>query len=397
MDVAAQRAGVGAATVRRLTQLMLLVGSEGSYTEADVRRIQLMALLEASGLDAAALADVVTRGGFSLESVDQAVQGVFSPLTDETFGQLSARTGIPVEQLTVLRDVTGDKPAHAHDFVREQEMAILSLVQYQLELGFGWPAIERALRVYGDSLRRVAEGEAEWWRSEVQSPMLDDGGQADALGRRAAEITPRLWEASDRAVLAIYHAQQMHVWSTNIVHGITTALEQAGLHAHEDPMPPAMCFLDLTGFTELTQRLGDAAAAGMLERLNRIVQRIAVEHGGRPVKWLGDGVMLVFADPPAGVAAAIEMVAALSAAELPPAHVGLHVGPVIRQEGDYYGQTVNLASRIGDYARPGEVLVSRAVVDASADSPLAFDEVGAVELKGVSGLVDLYIAKRAAP
>ena len=75
--------------------------------------------------------------------------------------------------------------------------------------------------------------------------------------------------------------------------------------------------------------------------------------------------------------------------------MGLHVGPVVRQEGDYYGQTVNLASRIGDYARPGEVLVSRAVVDASPGSELAFDAVGAVELKGVAGLVDLFIARRA--
>lgn len=87
------------------------------------------------------------------------------------------------------------------------------------------------------------------------------------------------------------------------------------------------------------------------------------------------------------------MVAGLSAADLPRAHVGLHAGPVIRQEGDYYGQAVNLAARIGDYARPGEVLVSRAVVDASAGSGLAFDEIGGVELKGISGLVELFAVR----
>lgn len=101
--------------------------------------------------------------------------------------------------------------------------------------------------------------------------MLDDYGPSEALGRRVAEISPRLTEASDRAIMAIYHAQQMHVWSANIVNGIATALEQAGLRVREDPVPPAMCFLDLTGFTELTQRLGDAAAAELLERLNRVV------------------------------------------------------------------------------------------------------------------------------
>jgi class 3 adenylate cyclase len=65
---------------------------------------------------------------------------------------------------------------------------------------------------------------------------------------------------------------------------------------------------------------------------------------------------------------------------------------VVVQEGDYYGQTVNVAARIGEYARPGEVLVSRAVVEASRGSEMRFAEIGPVQLKGVSGLVELYVA-----
>ncbi len=95
------------------------------------------------------------------------------------------------------------------------------------------------------------------------------------------------------------------------------------------------------------------------------MQRASVKHGGRPVKWLGDGVMFYFPDPGPGVVAALEMATGVDEAGLPAAHVGLHAGPVIFQDGDYYGQTVNLASRIADYARPGEVLVSQAVVEAS--------------------------------
>ena len=106
--------------------------------------------------------------------------------------------------------------------------------------------------------------------------------------------------------------------------------------------------------------------------------------------------MLHFPNPGHGVVAALEMVAAVAEAGLPPAHVGLHAGPVIFQEGDYFGQTVNLASRIAEYARPGEVIVSRAVVDASAATPVTFDEVATVELKGVSGAIDLYAASRRA-
>ena len=95
--------------------------------------------------------------------------------------------------------------------------------------------------------------------------------------------------------------------------------------------------------------------------------------------------MFFFPNPGPGVVAALEMVAGVAEAGLPPAHVGLHAGPVIFQEGDYYGQTVNVASRIAEYARPGEVLVSQEVVDASGGAEVAFREIGPVELKGVSG------------
>jgi class 3 adenylate cyclase len=101
---------------------------------------------------------------------------------------------------------------------------------------------------------------------------------------------------------------------------------------------------------------------------------------------------VLFPDPGHGVRAALEMVDTLAAAGLPPAHVGLHAGPVLYQEGDYYGQTVNLTARIADYARSGEVLVTPAVADVSREDGIAFEDVGSVELKGVSGTVPLLRA-----
>ncbi len=104
--------------------------------------------------------------------------------------------------------------------------------------------------------------------------------------------------------------------------------------------------------------------------------------------------MFYSAEPGPGVRAALEMVDELAAAELPPAHVGVHAGPVIYQEGDYYGQTVNLTARIADYARSGEVLVTQAVADASHEEGIAFEDIGSVELKGVTGAPHLLRAHR---
>ena len=79
------------------------------------------------------------------------------------------------------------------------------------------------------------------------------------------------------------------------------------------------------------------------------------------MKWLGDGVMFYFREPTDAVLAALDMVEGVASHDLPPARVGLHAGPVVFQDGDYFGRTVNLAARIADYARPGEVVVSQEV------------------------------------
>ena len=114
------------------------------------------------------------------------------------------------------------------------------------------------------------------------------------------------------------------------------------------------------------------------------------------MKWLGDGVMFHFPDPGPGVVAALDMVEGAAGQGLPPARVGIHAGPVVFQEGDYFGRTVNIAARIAEYARPGEVLVSQEVVDAADGRLVTFTGIGAVELKGVSGALLLHSAHRAA-
>jgi adenylate cyclase len=112
------------------------------------------------------------------------------------------------------------------------------------------------------------------------------------------------------------------------------------------------------------------------------------------VKWLGDGVMFHFREPTGGVVAALEMVDAIATAGLPPAHVGLDTGPVVFQGGDYFGRTVNLAARIGERAAPGQVLVTQGIVDRVVPDGIAFEPIGAVELKGVSEPVLLHAVTR---
>ena len=111
-DVAAHRAGVEAAEVARLSALGIVAGSEdGGYTDADVRRIQVVQLLERSGLPSDALASLVRDGRLSLDFLDDASFRAFAPLSDVTFAELSERSGVPIDVLTVLRDATGGQAA----------------------------------------------------------------------------------------------------------------------------------------------------------------------------------------------------------------------------------------------------------------------------------------------
>jgi adenylate cyclase len=391
---AARRAGVGAEYLDRLIGLGLVpVDAHDQITVGAIRRIMLLRALDHAGIPLEGIARVNASGQFSLDFIEAAGYDAYAPLGEETFAQVSERTGMPLELLLSVREVMGGLQPGADDRMREDELEVVPLMELQVREGFRPNVIERTLRVYGDSLRRVAETEGEWWRSEVQDRMLAEGRTEGEVARYAHDVSPRLSRVSDQAVLAIYHAQQRHAWSVNIVSGTASALARAGLHTPADRLP-AMCFLDITGYTRLTAEQGDSAAAALAEQVARLVQRIAVRHGGRAVKWLGDGVMFYFPEPGPGVLAALAMLKAVAEAGLPPAHVGLHAGPVVFQEGDYYGQTVNVAARIGEYARPGEVLVSQDVVDASGEQPVDFREIGPVELKGISGAMRLHQAVR---
>ncbi len=392
---AAERAGVSVEQLTHLVEIGVL-GSldDDRFTPADIRKVGLIQSMVAGGLPLDGLVAELKTGRLTLGFLENPAFDMFSALSTVTFQDLSASTGIPVDVLLVIREAIGSSVPQPTDLVRDNEFAVVPLLQAQLASGYSLEAVERGLRTAGDSLRRVTSAEAATFRAQVIDPVAATGEiRGEEIGAAAAAATERLRGPADDALLAIYRGQQMHAWTANILEGWERDLDSAGLY-DSIRRPPAMCFLDISGYTRLTQEQGDAAAAALADQLTRMVQRTSFQHGGRPVKWLGDGVMLHFPNPGPGVLAALDMSDGVTDAGLPPAHVGLHAGPIVIQEGDYYGQTVNIASRIAEYARPGEILVSQAVVEASPGIDAAFTDIGPVELKGVGGTVHLLAARR---
>ena len=390
----ARRAGVDPAYVDRLVELGILIPGNGdAFSTGDVRRARWVRSWEDAGVPLEGMAAAVREGALSFAYLDSSAFDRFAGTSDTTFQQLAEETGIPLDLLRVVREAVGFAEPRPEDHVRVDELSVLPAIELQLKMGFRPAIIEGWLRVCADGLRRIAETETDWWRTQVELPLLEGGmtepEMLDAQAQAGSEMTPML----EQALIGIYRVQQEHAWSKSAVEDVEGALERAGLHTRVH-RPPAVSFLDISGYTRLTDERGDEAAAELAATLAGLVRRSSQGHGGQAVKWLGDGVMFFFPDPGQSVLAALDMVAGVAAHALPPARVGIQAGPVVFQEGDYFGRTVNAAARIAEYARPGEVLVTQDVVDAADGTSITFTEIGAVELKGISDTLRLHTARR---
>jgi class 3 adenylate cyclase len=113
------------------------------------------------------------------------------------------------------------------------------------------------------------------------------------------------------------------------------------------------------------------------------------------VKLLGDGVLLRFASAGAAIGAVLRLVADVPKAGLPAAHAGVAAGRVVVRDGDVYGRTVNLASRIAGHAGPGQVVVEEGAVVALPAGTARFQPLGRVEIKGMPAPVGLWLASPA--
>lgn len=163
--------------------------------------------------------------------------------------------------------------------------------------------------------------------------------------------------------------------------GLTT-LEEYGRY----PNGGAVLFTDLVGSTALIGTFGESEAHALRLRHFALLRTAVRRHGGREVKGLGDGLMVVFRDAPAAIACAAEMQRSVTKdADGLGLRVGVHVGPLLREDDDFHGTTVIIAARLCDRADAGQVLVSSdAWAAAEADTSWSGRPLGALALKGLS-------------
>ena len=390
-------AEVTEAEIGRMVDLGVLVPREGPapFRTTDIQKVRLAMACERAGLPMDTIAEVIRAGRLSFAFMEAAPYQRWALPSTRTFRQVSQDIGISLEDLREILEAMGFAWTSADEPIREDELEVVPLIRLAVSsrlLDQAW--LNRVGRVYAEGMRLAAQVENEAYVARFEEPVLASGlGQRGAM-ELASEIAGEFLPLVDRALMAVYRRQQELIWTEHQVLNIEAALEEAGAIVRPERVP-AMCFLDLTGYTRLTEERGDRAAAALADTLAVLVDRLARGQGGRPVKWLGDGVMLHFREPAGAVESALTMVRRVPQAGLPQAHVGVAAGPVVVQGGDYFGRTVNLASRVAARAQAGQVLVTGAVAEAPAPDGVVFSDLGALRLKGFSAPVRVLEARRA--
>lgn len=165
-----------------------------------------------------------------------------------------------------------------------------------------------------------------------------------------------------------------------------------------EPRDGTFLFADLAGFTALTEVHGDAEAADLAAGFFDSVRALLSEHKATEVKVIGDELMIRGEDAGQAVRLGLRIIHEIGARHRFPAiRIGIHTGPAVERDGDWFGSTVNVAARIAGIATGGEVLLSDQTRQAAgAVENLEFEQRGRRELKNIREPVLLFAAVRPA-
>lgn len=368
--------------------------ADGLFGPADLHRVRLAEAMLAAGVPLDDMARLVSEGKYSFRYIEEVFPKEAPPLLPETFAEVAAEAGLPLDVVEQLYMNWALPPPQPDQRIRADDAEILrGRGRLVSEFGLDHDSVIAASRFFGENLRRMAESQVRFFRARVIEGLREAGMSWAEVLNAIGPIAAGMRGGSDELRAQLYDRHLEAYIFQQAVEMFEAAMEEAGYGTPRPAQPPAIAFLDMGGYTLLTQKAGDEAAAELAARLASLVRRASRDYGGEPVKLLGDGVMFHFRQPEEAVACGLELVDSAEREGLPPARMGADVGPVVFRDGDYFGQTVNVAARITDYARPQEVLVSQAVVDEASDAGFEFDPIGEIPLKGVREPVPLYCAR----
>jgi adenylate cyclase len=279
-------------------------------------------------------------------------------------------------------------PLAGEHALTEQDADAMAGLARVLEAGFPLVALLQLVRVYARALRSIAEAEVRLFHLYVHEPLMREGVDAYEMAEEMEGLAGDLLPLTT-PLMEYVHTRYLRFYIEQDVVGHMET-EFAG-DRQTGRVSMAFVFIDLTGFTRYTEEEGDEEALDLVERFVETVEA-TLPAEATIVKTIGDEVMIVSPDPTTLTEWAVGFLGLFQ--ERPQPRVGIHFGTAVYREADYFGTDVNLSHRVVARALGGEVLVTRAVVDAIGGSDyLEFDPIGAIELKGFPEPAELFTAR----
>lgn len=352
----------------------LLDGLEGEDRAA---RERLLERLAGEGFTPEELTAAIEEDRLALLLVERVLGGRY------TARELEERTGLPASQMLRIQRLLGlPEPSAADRVFDEEEVEAAKSISLFLSSGLGEESIAEITRVLGEGMARLAATTA----AAFVAAFLKAGDSEDEVAERFAALAEQLIPAIDPVLSAAYKQHLAEAVRRGILSSADREAGEAG-----GATEITVCFVDMVGFTRLGAEIEAQELGSLATKLAELANDVT-EPPVRLVKTIGDAAMFVSPDPGALVSVALSLLEAVEAADLPSLRAGVASGPALQRAGDYYGHAVNLASRVTGAARPGSVLCTKEVRDATRDR-FDWSYARKHKLKGMTDPVSLYRAR----
>jgi class 3 adenylate cyclase len=295
-----------------------------------------------------------------------------------TATELAQRVGAPVDRVVdIWRALGVEVPGPEVPMFSADDGGLIATLTVDL---FTDVEGDELMHVIGSALSRVADAAISFYVQTVESDLADSGADVLSLAQKGTGAARTALDLGSGLGALFAHLLRDGVARQRLAQADVT--DRALFRV-------AVGFVDLVGFTPVSHRMATRELSAFIGQFENRAFRLAAEHGGRIIKHIGDEVMFVAIDPVAGCDLALALMTEFVDYGIQP-RGGLAYGDVVARQGDYYGEVVNLASRLADLAIPGEVLADDNVRMAARDSPLVFESAGRRQLKGFDDPVLVY-------
>ncbi|HEY6524122.1 MAG TPA: adenylate cyclase regulatory domain-containing protein [Solirubrobacteraceae bacterium] len=384
---AAERVGVGPATVRRWIRQGLIPQYEGEWTPAAIGQARVVAKMRERGHSLKEIRTATEAGRLAFGFLDELL-GTEPPRY--SLKDAARQTGL--EEGLVRRLIAGlGVNREQTDAVSEDELQLLRYVAAVLDAGFPLAALLQLVRVYGQAIARIADAEVRLFHLYVHEPLMRSGATGVETAEQMQAMSRQLLPLAGPIIDQIHQRYLQFFVEQDVVGHMESDLD--GTAVDLGRMRVAIAFADLTGYTRMTEEEGELSAVDAVERFVEAVE-VTLPDEARIIKTIGDEVMVIGSDAAALTDWAVGFQAMQTERPLP--RIAVHCGVALFRDGDYYGRDINIASRVSARSAGGEVLVTRPVVEVArvGGGHLEFERIGEVTLKGFSESTEVFVARQ---